>query len=90
MSNDDLKRLYIEPTSNCNFNCAMCPRNSWIDETIGEMDMNTYQALINQAKEISSLDTFFVKFLLIALTIHSKNDSIFVQANIDRYKYIYM
>jgi len=37
----------------------MCPRNSWIDETIGDMDLNTYQALIAQAREISSLDTIF-------------------------------
>ena len=59
MSKDSIRKLYIVPTSNCNFNCTMCPRNSWTNEIIGDMDLDTYQALINQAREISSLDTIF-------------------------------
>lgn len=59
MSMDHIRKIYIEPTSNCNLNCTMCPRNSWTNEMIGSMDMNMYQVLIAQAREISSLDTIF-------------------------------
>lgn len=59
MSKESIRKIYIEPTSNCNFNCMMCPRNSWTNEIIGDMDLNTYQALIDQAREIGSLDTVF-------------------------------
>lgn len=59
MNQDSIRKVYIEPTSNCNLNCVMCPRNSWIDEKIGEMDMNSYETLINQLKDIQSLETIF-------------------------------
>lgn len=59
MNQDGIRKLYIEPTSNCNLDCVMCPRNSWIDEKTGEMGMNSYEALINQLKDIKGLETIF-------------------------------
>ena len=43
---DELKRLYIEPTSHCNLNCSMCFRNTWFDETYGEMSLDLYKKVI--------------------------------------------
>ena len=43
---DELRRLYLEPTSRCNLRCAMCFRNSWIDEHTGDMDEHTFQAVL--------------------------------------------
>lgn len=37
----------------------MCPRNSWVDEAIGDMPMSMFDDLINQIKEISSIKTLF-------------------------------
>ena len=34
-----LKKLYIEPTTKCNLNCKMCFRNTWFDESIGELSL---------------------------------------------------
>lgn len=42
-----LKKLYIEPTSKCNLNCKMCFRNTWIDEELGNMTMETFNGAIN-------------------------------------------
>lgn len=44
---DKLKKLYIEPTSKCNLNCKMCFRNTWIDEELGNMTMETFNGAIN-------------------------------------------
>lgn len=40
---DTLKKLYIEPTSNCNLNCNMCFRNSWIDEEFSDMPLDIFR-----------------------------------------------
>ena len=58
MQDDDtLKRLYIEPTSRCNLRCAMCFRNSWIDETAGDMSDETFRQVL--AHLPSSVETVF-------------------------------
>lgn len=44
---DALKRLYLEPTSRCNLRCAMCFRNSWIDEAEGDMSMDTFEQVLD-------------------------------------------
>lgn len=59
MKSNQIKKLYIEPTSRCNFNCRMCPRNVWIDEQIGDMDMDLFHTLMSQAKELKGLETVF-------------------------------
>ncbi len=40
--NDSLKKVYIEPTTNCNFSCAMCFRNAWFDETFQDMPFDVF------------------------------------------------
>lgn len=44
---DKLRKLYIEPTSRCNLNCKMCFRNTWIDEELGNMNIETFYNGIN-------------------------------------------
>jgi MoaA/NifB/PqqE/SkfB family radical SAM enzyme len=57
INNNRIRKIYIEPTSRCNLDCEMCPRNSWTDEQLGDMDMNLYQILINQMKQLNNLET---------------------------------
>ena len=57
MQNDLLKRLYIEPSPRCNLRCAMCFRNSWIDETTGDMSENTFRQVLAHLPE--SVETVF-------------------------------
>ncbi len=45
------KKIYIEPSSKCNLNCAMCFRHSW-DEPFLDMDYTLFQKLLNE------IDTF--------------------------------
>lgn len=41
-----LRKLYIEPSSLCNFHCTMCFRNAWHHETTGLMTEQTFQNLL--------------------------------------------
>lgn len=52
-----LKKLYIEPTSKCNFNCSMCFRNTWFDETQGNLDFADFKKLITTLPD--SVETIF-------------------------------
>ncbi len=52
-----LKKLYIEPTSKCNFNCKMCFRNSWFDETFVEMGYEVFLELMNHVPD--TVETIF-------------------------------
>ena len=40
---DQLKKLYIEPTSKCNLSCTMCFRNTWIDEPFSDMAADVFE-----------------------------------------------
>src|SRR5665647_1772207 len=40
-------------------NCKMCPRNVWIDEENGDMDMDLFHTLMRQAKELEGLKSVF-------------------------------
>ena len=40
-----MKKIYIEPSSLCNLNCAMCFRNGWINEQQDLMDSMTFDCL---------------------------------------------
>lgn len=42
----EAKHLYIEPTSHCNLDCAMCSRNFWQHEATGHMDMAVFDAIL--------------------------------------------
>jgi len=52
----DLKKLYIEVTSLCNFDCTTCIRNSWQDD-MGMMEWATFERLLAQMKELPELET---------------------------------
>lgn len=42
-----LKKLYIEPTSKCNFNCKMCFRNTWFDENFCDMSYDMFLQIVD-------------------------------------------
>ncbi|HJD97214.1 radical SAM protein [Mailhella massiliensis] len=54
---DELRRLYLEPTSRCNLNCAMCFRKSWVEEKTGDMSEATFRAALAHLPE--SVETIF-------------------------------
>ena len=53
------KKLYIEPTSRCNLNCAICFRHGWIDETLGHMDYHVFSKLAEEIAYLDSLEEVF-------------------------------
>ncbi len=50
----DLKKIYIEPTNQCNIACRMCMRNSW-DEPSGWMSSETFDAILENLENISPM-----------------------------------
>ena len=51
-----LKKLYIEPTNQCNLTCRTCIRNTW-DEPMGQMGETTFKRIIKSLKDFSPLPT---------------------------------
>jgi MoaA/NifB/PqqE/SkfB family radical SAM enzyme len=47
-----LKKVYIEPTTQCNLNCRMCIRNTW-EEPIGQMTEATFGSIIESLRSFS-------------------------------------
>jgi MoaA/NifB/PqqE/SkfB family radical SAM enzyme len=47
-----LKKVYIEPTTQCNLNCRMCIRNTW-DEPLGQMTEATFDLIIKSLRSFS-------------------------------------
>lgn len=43
---DEMKRLYIEPTSDCNLACEMCFRHTWFDEEPGDMGRDVFEKVL--------------------------------------------
>ncbi len=41
-----LARIYVEPTSRCNLECATCIRNAW-DEPLGNMELSLYDKILH-------------------------------------------
>ncbi len=54
---DTLKKLYIEPTSNCNLACTMCFRKTWIDEPFDDMQWDVFKKAIDTMP--SDVETVF-------------------------------
>lgn len=52
---DDLRQLYVEPTTECNLNCKICVRRSW-EDPIGRMSLDDYRRLMNMAAAFSGLN----------------------------------
>ena len=50
-SADELHKIYVEITTDCNLDCGMCIRHAWEDPP-GSMDVETFEALIAQVREI--------------------------------------
>ena len=49
----DVQHAYIEVTTRCNLDCAMCVRNAWTDAP-GQMDWETFQAAMRSLSELSN------------------------------------
>jgi len=45
-----MKKIYLELTSRCNLNCAMCYRNTW-DNVAGDMEENLLEKLATEVPE---------------------------------------
>lgn len=52
-----LNKLYIEPTSHCNFNCKMCFRSTWFDETPCDMPLHVFESILTNLPD--SVETIF-------------------------------
>ncbi len=50
----DLRKLYIEPTTECNLFCRTCIRNIWSDP-IERMSLDTFQRLLSSLKRLPDL-----------------------------------
>jgi MoaA/NifB/PqqE/SkfB family radical SAM enzyme len=53
---DPLTKLYVEITTACNLDCAMCVRRSW-NEPIGSMPLSAFEALMDQLGRFSPVPT---------------------------------
>jgi tungsten cofactor oxidoreducase radical SAM maturase len=49
-----LAKIYIEPTTACNFHCRTCVRNAW-DEQLGSMAFSTFRKLLADLKKVKTL-----------------------------------
>lgn len=54
-----MKKLYIEPTSRCNFKCVMCFRNSWFEEKQSHMSDATFLAVLSAVPALKGLERIF-------------------------------
>ncbi len=53
-------KLHLEPTSNCNLRCVMCPQSMGATKGNGHMDMALYQKIIDDAKRfVLEINLFF-------------------------------
>jgi MoaA/NifB/PqqE/SkfB family radical SAM enzyme len=53
---DDLHKVYVEPTNRCNLACRTCVRNAW-DEPLGSMEWKTYERLITDLGDFASVES---------------------------------
>ncbi|VBB09611.1 radical sam [Lucifera butyrica] len=52
----DVKRVYIEVTTKCNFNCVTCIRSSWQDKP-AHMEQETFEHILHNLKELPALES---------------------------------
>lgn len=55
----DVKKLYIEPTTKCNYSCITCIRNSW-EEAYEHMEWGTFEKVLQSIKELPQLEGVFI------------------------------
>ncbi len=53
------EKLYIEPTSKCNYNCSICFRHNWLNEVPAHMSAKTFSSLIKGIDGADSLKEVF-------------------------------
>lgn len=51
----DVKKLYIEATTHCNFDCITCIRNSWRDD-LSHMTRQTFESIKKALPELPNLE----------------------------------
>ncbi len=51
-----LKKLYLEPTSNCNLQCITCVRQQWPELADNEMNMELFERLLDQMEAFPKLE----------------------------------
>lgn len=51
----DVKKIYIEPTTKCNFQCITCIRNSWSDE-LSHMSWETFEHIAHSLSLFPDLE----------------------------------
>ncbi|SHE79636.1 tungsten cofactor oxidoreducase radical SAM maturase [Desulfofundulus australicus DSM 11792] len=51
----DVKKLYIEPTTICNFACTTCIRNSW-EDPLAHMDWAVFERILDSLHRLSGLE----------------------------------
>jgi len=54
-----IKKLYIEPTTRCNLSCTKCFRHSWINESVGDIDLATFYRAIDDKAALKNTKTVF-------------------------------
>ncbi len=52
----DIKRVYIEVTTKCNFDCITCIRSSWHDSEL-HMEWSTFVNILKNLKELPKLES---------------------------------
>ena len=54
---DQMKKLYIEASSRCNYNCTMCFRKTWIGEKFADLPWESFMNAMNTMPD--SVETVF-------------------------------
>lgn len=52
----DVKKVYLEVTTQCNFSCVTCIRNSW-NEDLGQMEWGTFEKFLDSLRGLPYLET---------------------------------
>jgi tungsten cofactor oxidoreducase radical SAM maturase len=52
----DVKKIYLEVTTKCNFSCITCIRNNW-NEDLGQMEWGIFEKILNNLKKLPYLET---------------------------------
>ena len=52
----DIRKIYIEATTECNFSCITCIRHSWRD-TLGRMSAEVFGSIVASFSELPELQT---------------------------------
>jgi len=55
----DIKKIYLEVTTRCNFDCTTCIRNSWTDD-IGQMDFTVFEMLLDQIRDLPEIEAIHI------------------------------